>query len=361
MKTIEMIRQELNSGAADQRLSQVYGQSVETLGPVKARILRVTEEFCTVFERTAEEKAIVVTAAGRTELCGNHTDHQRGKVLAASVNLDALACAAPNGTKLVRIYSENYGLTQISLEELAPLKEEENTTASLVYFGKPSGLMDQMACALGGIVTIDFKNAAEPVYRAIPLDFGAQNMALCIVDTGADHADLTADYAAIPVEMRQVAAFFGKEVLSELDPEEFYARIEEVRAVTGDRAVLRAIHYYNDVDRVEKQVAALEEGNFARFLELTNRSGQSSFMYLQNIETYRSAAHQPVAVSLALAEKLLEGKGAFRIHGGGFAGTIQAFVPLELVEKFAAGMDKVLGKGATKVLAIRPVGGAVLL
>jgi galactokinase len=430
MKTIEEILTALDSGRGDERLSQVYGQPAHTLGDVKQRIHQVAAGFQSAYGKGSDTPALIVTAAGRTELGGNHTDHQRGKVLAASVNLDALACCAPNGTHQVNIHSEGYGVTSVSLDQLEPVKEEENTTASLVrgilaritsegypvagfdayltsnvpagsglsssacyevlvgemvnglfcqeklslaevamigqyaenvYFGKPSGLMDQMACALGGIVTIDFQDAQNPVYRSIPIDFAAQNMALCIIDTGADHADLTGDYAAIPVEMGQVAACFGKTVLSEVDPADFYAAIPQVRKEAGDRAVLRAIHYYNDVSRVDQEVAALDEGNFQRFLELVSESGRSSFMYLQNIETYRSAASQPVAISLALAEHLLQGEGAFRVHGGGFAGTIQAFVPLSRLEHFVSGMDAVLGQGATKVLSIRPVGGAVLL
>ena len=232
--------------------------------------------------------------------------------------------------------------------------------AENVYFGKPSGLLDQMGCGLGGIVTIDFKDKENPVSHAVECDFGEAGYALCITDTGADHADLTDDYAAVPAEMRAVAAALGKEVLSEVAESDFYAAIPKIRAAVGDRAILRAVHYYNDCARVDKQVAALEKGDFNEFLKLVTESGKSSFNYLQNICTYRDPADQPVGVALAVAEHLLNGVGAFRVHGGGFAGTIQAFVPLDKVASFKAGMDALLGEGACQVLFIRPVGGCVI-
>lgn len=430
MSTIQQIKKKMLSEDCRQMLSRVYCKTEDQLGPVCCRIEGVLEGFQKTFDRDGQTQVAVCTAAGRTEVGGNHTDHQRGKVLAASVDLDALACVAANDLGVARLYSEGYGMVQVKAGELEKVPEEENTTLSLVrgilaravqlgysvggfdayirsdvpggsglsssacyevlvgvmvnhlfcrdelsmaqiammgqyaenvYFGKPSGLMDQMACALGGIVAIDFADADHPVYRQVKFDFMEAGHALCIVDTGADHADLTADYGSIPQEMKAVARLLGREVLSEVPAEEFYAAITLVREKLGDRAVLRAIHYYDDVDRVERQVKALEEKDFDAFLKLVSRSGESSFMYLQNISTYRDSADQPVAVALAMAQHLLDGRGAFRVHGGGFAGTIQAFVPLDLLDQFQTGMDALLGQGACQVLAIRPVGGAVLM
>ncbi len=430
MSTLSELNRALDSEAGRIRLAQVYGKPADQVAPECLRLKQVLNGFRQTFPAQADRQAILCTAAGRTEVGGNHTDHQRGRVLAASVSLDAVACAAPNGTTLARLYSEGYGMVELSVKQLEPIPAEENTTAALVrgilarivqlgytvggfdvylqsqvpggsglsssacyevlvgvvanrlfcgealslteiaqagqyaenvYFGKPSGLMDQMACALGGIVSIDFQNPEQPVWHQVSFDFSRAGHALCIVDTGADHADLTADYGAIPREMGAVAARFGKQVLSEVNPEDLYTRLPELRKQVGDRAVLRAIHYFNDVERVARQVAALERGDFPAFLGLVTESGRSSFTYLQNITTYRNPASQPVAVALALAERLLHGRGACRVHGGGFAGTIQAFVPLDMLEAFRAGMDGLLGRDACQVLTIRPVGGAVLL
>lgn len=430
MLCIKELKRRLAEGAWDSRLACLYCRGGGEVADLRARVARVAEGYCAVFGRDEDAEAAVYSAPGRTELGGNHTDHQRGKVLTGSVDMDALACAAPNGTNRVNIYSEGYGLLTVDAACLDKVDAEENTTAALVrgvlsrirqlgypvggfdayvssnvpggsglsssacfevllgvavndlfcqgaltldeiarigqyaenvYFGKPSGLLDQMGCALGGVVAIDFNDPDAPEYRAIPFDFTAAGCALCIVDTGADHANLTGDYAAIPVEMGAVAAYFGRDVLAEVPEADFYAALPGVRAACGDRAALRAIHYYNDCRRVEEQAAALEAGDLDRFLALVSASGHSSFMYLQNIATFRPEDGQPVAVALALAEHLLGGRGAYRVHGGGFAGTIQAFVPLEDVPAFRAGMDAVLGEGACRVTAIRPVGGCVLI
>ncbi len=430
MLTIQELREQLAGGAYDERLSYLYCRPSGEVADLRQRILHVTEGFQSAFSRGDETEVAVYSAPGRTELGGNHTDHQRGKVLTGSVDLDALACCAQNGTSLVNIQSEGYGLLTVDTDQLEKVPSEENTTQALirgilarvsqlgysvsgfdayvtssvpggsglsssacfevligvavnalfcggalsmaqvaqigqyaenVYFGKPSGLLDQMGCAIGGVVTIDFADADDPVYHAVDFDFAKEGYALCIVDTGADHADMTADYAAMPAEMRAVAACFGKEVLSQVDEGEFYKSIPALRKQCGDRAVLRAIHYFSDCHRVEQQVAALEAGQFDRFLALVSESGRSSFMYLQNVSTFRDSASQPVAVALAMAEHLLAGKGAFRVHGGGFAGTIQAFVPAKQVPDFQAGMDALLGAGACRVTAIRPVGGCTLI
>ena len=366
------------------------------------------------------------SAPGRTEIAGNHTDHQRGRVLAAAVNLDTVAAVRLNGTATIRILSKGYPMCQVCLEDLEPLAAEVNTTPALirgvaarfvqlgcrvegfdaycestvlpgsglsssaayevligtilnhlffegratqpeiamigqyaenVFFGKPCGLMDQTASAVGGLVTIDFADAAHPAIRSVNFDFSACGHALCIIDTRASHADLTDEYAAIPQEMKAVAGYFGKEVLTQVAEADFYAALPALRAQFGDRAVLRTVHEFRENARVVKQVAALEGGDFPEFLGLVKESGLSSWMYLQNVIPAGYTTHQDVAVALALCEHYLCGQGAFRVHGGGFAGTVQAFVPFPLLDSFRAGIDSALGEGACHVLSIRPQGG----
>ena len=366
------------------------------------------------------------SAPGRTEIGGNHTDHQRGRVLAGAVNLDTVAAVRCNGSKTIRIQSKGYPMSVVNLENLTPVPEEINSTPALirgvaarfaqlgckvegfdaycestvlpgsglsssaayevligtiinglffdnkvsqpeiamigqyaenVFFGKPCGLMDQMASAVGNLVTIDFFDKENPVVEPVNFDFASCGHALCIIDSGADHADLTDEYAAVPGEIKAVAACMGKEVLTQIDEADFYARLPELRAACGDRAVMRCIHFYQENARVPQQVAALKEGNFEKFLSLIKQSGYSSWMYLQNVIPAGYKAHQDVAVALGLAEHFLRGRGAYRVHGGGFAGTIQAFVPYDLLDEFVAGMDGALGKGACHVLSIRPQGG----
>ena len=366
------------------------------------------------------------SAPGRTEIGGNHTDHQRGRVLAGAVNLDTVAAVRVNGTDTIRILSKGYPMCQVKLTELTPVESEINTTPALirgvaarftelgckvegfdaycestvlpgsglsssaayevligtilnhlffagklsapqiamigqyaenVFFGKPCGLMDQTASAVGNLVTIDFFDKENPVIEPVSFDFAACGHALCIIDSGADHADLTDEYAAIPGEIRAVAAYFGKEVLSQIDEADFFKAIPQLRKECGDRAVMRAIHFYQENARVVKQVEALREGNFDQFLSLVRQSGYSSYMYLQNVIPAGYKVHQDVAVALALCEYYLAGRGAYRVHGGGFAGTVQAFVPFELLEAFRAGIDGALGENACHVLSIRPQGG----
>lgn len=366
------------------------------------------------------------SAPGRTEIGGNHTDHQRGRVLAAAVNLDTVAAVRVSGTNQIRILSKGYPMSTVNLDELTPREDEINTTPALirgvaarfaqlgcqvggfdaycestvlpgsglsssaayevligtiinhlffagkatqpeiaqigqyaenVFFGKPCGLMDQTASAVGNLVTIDFFDREHPVITPVDFDFSACGHALCIIDSRASHADLTDEYAAIPLEIRSVCAYFGKEVLTQIDEAEFYAAIPALREKCGDRAVLRCIHFYQDNARVPRQVAALQAGDFDAFLELVKQSGHSSWMYLQNVIPAGYKEHQDVALSLALCEHFLEGRGAYRVHGGGFAGTVQAFVPFDLLERFRAGIDAALGQGACQVLSIRPQGG----
>ena len=366
------------------------------------------------------------SAPGRTEIGGNHTDHQRGRVLAAAVNLDTVAAVRMNGTDTIRILSKGYPQSVVNVTELVPVESEINTTPALirgvaarfvqmgcevkgfdaycestvlpgsglsssaayevligtiinhlffegrvsqpevamigqyaenVFFGKPCGLMDQMASAVGNLITIDFFDKENPVIKPVSVDFSAYDHALCIIDSGADHADLTDEYAAIPNEIKAVAAHFGKEVLSQIDEADFYAAIPVLRKSCGDRAVMRAIHFYQENARVPQQVEALEKGDFDGFLQLVKQSGYSSYMYLQNVIPAGYKAHQDVAVALGLCEHYLQGKGAYRVHGGGFAGTVQAFVPFEMLDSFVAGIDGALGAGACHVLSIRPQGG----
>ena len=370
------------------------------------------------------------SAPGRTEIGGNHTDHQRGRVLAAAVNLDTVAAVRANGTNIIRIQSKGYPMSVVDLDNLTPVESEINSTPALirgvaarfvqlgckvegfdaycestvlpgsglsssaayevligtiinhmffdgrvsqpeiamigqyaenVFFGKPCGLMDQMASAVGNLVTIDFFDKENPVIEPVNFDFASCGHALCIIDSGADHTDLTDEYAAIPGELKEVCAFFGKEVLTQIPEHEFYAAIPTLRKVCPDRAVLRAIHFYQDNARVPRQVAALRSGDFDSFLSLVKQSGYSSYLYLQNVIPAGYTEHQDVALALALCEHYLQGRGAYRVHGGGFAGTVQAFVPFDLLESFRSGMDAALGQGACHVLSIRPQGGVEML
>ena len=233
--------------------------------------------------------------------------------------------------------------------------------AENVYFGKPSGLMDQMACSVGGLIHIDFKNPEEPVVEKVPSDFEAYKYSLCIVDTKESHDDLTEDYAEIPAEMKKVAAFFKKKVLREVDEKEFFQQISGLRSVLGDRPVLRALHFFEEEKRVEAQVHALRNGEFEEFLKLVKTSGDSSFKYLQNIYTNRNVQKQAMSIALGVSESVLGSHGVSRVHGGGFAGTIQVFVENSFVEEYRKAMDKVFGKGACHVLKVRQHGGIHVL
>lgn len=429
MITVKQLKLDLNNGALDAKLSNMYCRPVEQMVPYRNRICVVADGYMQQFSKDENAEIAVYSAPGRTELGGNHTDHQHGKVLTASVDLDAIACAAPNGTDTVNVYSCGYGMTSISCMELDAVASEENSTAALirgimakissfgykvsgfdayvtsdvpggsglsssacieillgvivnelfcggeldsaeiakigqfaenVYFGKPSGLLDQMGCAVGNTVTIDFADPSKPVYQAVDFPFTTCGYAMCIIDSGADHADLTGDYAAITVELKNACRVFGKEYLRDVPEDEFYSRISEVRAAAGDRAVLRAIHIYEDNKRVDLQVEALKKGDFEEFLTYVNKSGSSSWRCLQNVVAAGKIEHQEVAVTLAVTEHLLGGRGACRVHGGGFAGAIQAFVPVDMLDSFKAKADAVFGENACRVTYIRPVGGCVI-
>ncbi len=386
---------------------------------------RNKQGFSNTFGREAEH---VFSAPGRTEIGGNHTDHERGKVIAGAVDLRTVAAVSENGDGIIRVLSEGYPMCVVDLSELRPDPKEYGTTASLirgvaaafiqkgceirgfdayvtsnvlsgsglsssaafevlignvinglffggkcdaveiakigqyaenVFFGKPCGLMDQMASSVGSIVYIDFEDQAAPAVKKVDFDLESAGYKLCIIDSGADHAALTDEYAAITDEMKAVSALFGKSVLREVSEEEFFLRISEVRKTCGDRAVLRAMHIFEENKRVDGEAEALSRGDFDAFLDLVNESGRSSWLYLQNIVPTGAKEHQEVAVALALAARLLGGRGASRVHGGGFAGTIQAFVPDEMLTGFKAEMERVLGAGRCHVLSISNLGGSM--
>ena len=430
MSTCSQLLEAVQSGTYDRALAALYalGGDPRRLEEARARAVRTAESFAARYGAHAEGAALF-SGPGRTEIGGNHTDHQHGHVLCGSVDLDMLACAAPNRQNIVRVTSEGYPALEVDLSELDPRPGEENTSAALVrgvasriaqlgyrlsgfdacvtstvlsgsglsssaayetlignifnhfccdhrldpitiakvgqyaenvYFGKPCGLMDQMGSSVGGAVFIDFNDPADPVVEKIDFDFSRSGYALCIVDTGSSHGDLTDDYAAVTREMGAVAAHFGKSVLREVPPEDFRAAIPALRAECGDRAVLRAMHFYDDDRRAQKEAQALKAGQFDWFLGMVNASGLSSSLHLQNTWSISDPRQQAIPLALTVGEQLLDGMGAIRVHGGGFAGTIQAFVPEERVELFKNGMEALFGAGKCHILHIRPQGGCVI-
>ena len=432
MSSCETLLASLRSGTRDQTLAGLYALdgSADSLDRARARAIQVAEGFQTAFDPDGQADAALFSGPGRTEIGGNHTDHQHGHVLCGSVDLDMLACAAPNGLNVIRILSEGYPALEVGLDELLPHVEERNTSAALVrgvaakiqeqgyspagfdayiasdvlsgsglsssaayevlignilnrfccggvlspvdiakigqyaenvYFGKPCGLMDQMGSSVGGAVAIDFSDPADPVVRQVGYDFSQSGHALCIVDTGSCHADLTDDYADITREMGAVAAHFGRQVLRDVPEADFCAAIPELRRECGDRAVLRALHFYADDRKALDEADALEARDFNRFLALVNASGLSSALHLQNTWSVADPRQQAIPLALAIGRELLEGTGAIRVHGGGFAGTIQAFLPEEKLASFQTGMEKLLGAGRCHILHIRPQGGCVVL
>lgn len=417
-----LLRENLLAGKYNQKLAKLYKES-EIPAQIE-RYIRVSKTFDELFGEGLD--VCVFSSPGRTEVGGNHTDHNHGKVLAAAVDLDAIAVAAKTDDNLVRIKSEGYSMDTADLLDLTIKENETGHSASLVrgvcaafkkrgynvggfcvatasdvlsgsglsssaafevlvgtmlnylyndgkispvviaqiaqyaenvFFGKPCGLMDQTACSVGGFVKIDFKDPSEPVIEKVDFDFAHCSHSLCIIDSGADHSDLTHEYASVRGEMEAVAGVFGKKVLRDVDREEFENNIAKVRKETNDRAVLRAKHFFNENDRVDFQVNALKSGDFEEFKSLIIKSGFSSYMYNQNVFACSHPTSQAVSVALAVCHDMLEGKGAFRVHGGGFAGTIQAFVPNEMLPEFKAKIASIFGEKACYVLNIRPVGG----
>lgn len=426
MRTTAQIRKELSAGEFDARLTDIYAD--EALLPYQKK--RYQEALLRFEGSYGENEVEIFSAPGRSEVGGNHTDHQHCQVLAAGVNLDIIACAAKTDDGKIKIVSDSYDIVPVDVEDLAKRKDEEGSSAALIrgvaaklkeegfriggfraymtsdvlqgsglsssaafevvvgtvlsglyndngidpvtiaiasqyaeneYFGKPSGLMDQMASAVGSLVNIDFKDPKEPVIRKVDVDFGAFSHSLCIVDTRGDHANLTPEYAAIPEELKKLCRYFGCEYLRELPEERFYEDLTGARKAAGDRAVLRAMHVYEDHKRVSLEVEALQEGRFEDFKKLITASGKSSFEYLQNVYPNSDVQNQSVSIALALSERFLKGRGAFRVHGGGFAGTIQAFVPDDLVEAYRAEMDRYFGEGSCHILKVRKYGGIKVL
>ena len=369
---------------------------------------------------------IYFSAPGRTEVGGNHTDHNHGKVIAASVNLDVLAAVRATDNNIIREKSVGHDANEVDISNLEALEEEIGHSSALIrgicagfvergykvggfdasitsdvlsgsglsssaayevllgtilnhlyndgkissveiaqiaqfsenkFFGKPCGLMDQMASSVGGFVSIDFNDPKNPIIEKLDFDFSSVSHALCIVNTGGSHNNLTADYAAVRFEMEAVAAVFGKKVLRDVDKEEFFKNIDKVREKTSDRAIVRAIHFFSENERVDMEVNSLKNGDFETFKAFVTESGFSSFMYNQNVYTNSDPENQPVALGLSVSDILLKGKGAWRVHGGGFAGTIQAFVPNTMIDSYKKAIESVFGEGSCMVLKIRPVGG----
>ncbi len=423
MKTISGIRKTIESGRADEKLLDLY-QDASVLSYQKERYLKALDAFAALY---GDEKVSVYSAPGRSEVMGNHTDHQQGEILAASVNLDAIAVVHPNEDGIIRLKSDNYPEIKVNVNDIKIKKSEKETTKALVkgvlcgftdrgyriggfeafvtsdviigaglsssaafetligtilsnlynkgrvsaieialigqfaenvYFGKPCGLMDQMACSVGNLVHVDFADKNNPKVEKVDFDLSAHGYSLCITDTKGSHADLTNEYAAIPKEMKEVAGYFGKDVLLGITLEEVLENAEELRNRFGDRAVLRTIHFIEENKRVQRGVEALRKGKTADFLAGVRASGNSSFKYLQNVYTSSDVAHQNISLALAVSDTVLDAKNeASRVHGGGFAGTVQAFVKDKNVAKYKTAMEKLFGEGSCHVLKIRKYGG----
>ena len=419
----EQMKKHIADGGIDRTLVHIYGEDAVALQ--KARYERAIEEFAKLYG--ADREITLYSVAGRSELSGNHTDHNHGCVIAASIDLDVIAVASPREDSVIRVKSEGFPEDRVDFAAYTqPAEKDFGTSASLIagmcagfrkdgyavggfdayttsnvlkgsglsssaafedmignilshlyndgkvdnveiaklaqfaenrFFGKPCGLMDQVACAVGGIVAIDFADPSAPVIEKMNFDLSANGYNLCIVNTGGNHADLTDDYASVPKEMKEVAAYFGKDVLREVDEEELIAAIPALREKAGDRAILRALHFFRENRRVAAQKAALRAGDLDGFFAGVLASGRSSFCYLQNVYTTKNLREQGLSLALCLADEFLDGKrAAWRVHGGGFAGTIQAYVPFAEVEGFRHRMDSVFGEGKCIVLRIRPDG-----
>jgi len=424
MRKSQELRESIQAGGYDGAFACLYPQSPAE--ECRSRYCDALDAFVQLFGQ--DRPAVLVCAPGRSEIGGNHTDHQHGIVLAAAVELDVLCVASPNDENIIRIHSQGFEPEEVDLCDLSVQPDEPGRAAALirgicawfssngyaiggfdayttsqvlrgsglsssaafevavgnilralykgalsavqiaiagryaenVYFGKPCGLMDQLASSVGGFVQIDFADIENPLVEPVPFRMEDSGYHLCIVDTKGDHADLTGEYAAVTEEMRAVSAFFGKEYLREVDEEEFRAQIARVRARTGDRAVLRAIHFFGENRRVPRMARALRAGGFQDFLGEIIRSGRSSCTCLQNVYSTANTREQGVSLALALSESMLSGKGAWRVHGGGFAGTILAFVPRALLASYCNSMNGVFGANACHVLSVRPVGGIQL-
>lgn len=414
----------LNSHELDEQIQKcIVNKSIDE------EIKRYTAIVSKAEEHFGKQDWHLFSAPGRTEVGGNHTDHQQGRVLAASVNMDIVASVC-KGEDTIEFVSESFNIQPVSLDDLTIKENEKNTSEALirgiaarfkelgykiggfkaysnsqvlpgsgisssaafetligtilselyndgkvsaveiaqigqyaenVYFQKPCGLMDQMACSVGGFIAIDFKDKENPKVEQVDFDFASCNHGLCLVDTKGDHADLSEEYGLMPKEMKEVAHVFNQEVMSQVCMDEFLERIDEVRKKTSDRAVLRAYHFLNETERVLKEVDALKQNDIESFKKLIIESGKSSWMYLQNVSSTLRPFNQELAIALAISEQLLQNKGAWRVHGGGLAGTIQAFVPNEMLEEYKEKMEQLFGKGSCHVLSVRSVGGFMII
>ena len=427
MATSAELKQNILNGGYDQAFAKLYGADTATVAAQRVRYVDMIDHFEENFG--TGRTVCLYSAPGRTEIGGNHTDHNNGVVIAAAVNLDIIAVVAKNDENVVRVISHGFGkIDDVNLRDLTPQPVEAEHSASLirgvaagivkdggkvggfdcystsnvlrgsglsssaafevcigailrgeynnndmekfsqvkiaqigqfaenVFFGKPCGLMDQTACAGGGVITIDFKDPAQPLVGQTAIDLAKHGFVMCISDTKGSHADLTDDYAAIRREMESVAEQFGKKVLRDVDEDEFYKAIPQLRKAVGDRAVVRAIHFYNDCRRAAQLCDAVREDDFDAFLRLIIEGGHSSFEFNQNAYSIKAPQEQGVPLALALSQKVLNGRGAWRLQGGGFAGTIQAFVPVDLLDAYKAAIDGCFGEGSCHVLNIRNYG-----
>lgn len=417
---VNAMKQSIANGDLNDKFKLLYTNADSAI----ERYSESCDSFAELFG--ADRDVELLSAPGRTEVGGNHTDHQLGCVIAGSVNLDVIAVASKNDEMVVRVKSEGFNMDTIDLNDTEPRDSEKECAAALIrgvciglknlgyniggfdayttsnvlkgsglsssaafevligniinylyndgaidavtiakigqyaenkYFGKPCGLMDQMASSVGGFTAIDFGDEENPVITKVDFNFAETGHSLCIVNTGGNHSDLTNEFAAVTSEMRDISGFFGKQHLRAVNEEDFYSKISELRILFGDRAVLRAIHFFDDNKRAVEEKDALESGDFDKFLELVNQSGRSSFMKLQNVYSSANVAEQGLTLALAISEKVLGNRGACRVHGGGFGGTIQAFVPNDLLDEYKTAIERVFGEGNCYVLNIRPVGG----
>ena len=426
MNKISELSLEIKEGKLDEKIKDIYVDETK-LSYQRERYVEALSEYARIFsDGNVDAEVEIYSAPGRSEIGGNHTDHQHGNVLAASINDDAIAIVGNADSGAVRVLSKGYDMITIPLGDIEKEDSEEGTTVALikgviygvkkagyniggfdayitsdvlsgsglsssaafetiigtilsglyndmkidpveiakigqfaenVYFGKPCGLMDQMACSVGSLCQIDFKNPEEPVIDRVEFDLSSVGYSLCITDTKGSHADLTPDYAAVPAEMKNAASCFGKEVLREVEKDSIMADINKIRKAYGDRAALRALHFVGENERAVLEAKALKEDNFEEFLKLFKASGDSSYKYLQNVYTNHDVEHQNVSIGLCVSEMVLGDDGVARVHGGGFAGTIQAFVKNEAVGEYKKAMDEIFGDGSCNVLMIRKYGG----
>lgn len=421
MKKASILIKDIKDGNLDNVLNDVYVDR-QLLDKQRQRYVGAIEKYISLY---GDQEVGIYSTPGRSEVCGNHTDHQHGEVLAAAINLDIIAVVGKNEST-IKVLSDDYDIQAIDIHDLESRENEKESSEGLirgivykyeelgyqvggfnaymtsdvlqgsglsssaafevmigtilsglyndmsidpvviaqvgqfsenVYFGKPCGLMDQCACSVGSLIHIDFADNEHPIVEKIDVDFSSFKHSLCIVDVHASHADLTDDYASIPEEMKSVALFFGKEVLRDVDEKDFYNQFVEVRKQTSDRAILRAIHLFEENKRVDEIVRALNNKNFDLFKKIIKQSGDSSFKYLQNIYSNHNINQQAVSLALALSENILQDNGVCRVHGGGFAGTIQAFVKDEFVEEYKREIEKYFGEGSCHILKVRKYGG----